>query len=146
MRIEGPRRSDSVSKSGKTKKSTESSGDFRTLLDGGADAASGPSGASGVSDVSALLAAQAAEDPTERKARKRMVARAQDVLGALDGVHRDLVSGGVTLDRMRDVSARVSAQREKVADPQLAELLDHIDLRARVELAKLEMSYEKNKK
>lgn len=90
--------------------------------------------------VGSLLAAQAAEDPTERKARKRMTARAGKVLDALEGVHRGLLSGQITAETLERVSASVAERREKIEDPALSDLLDQVDLRAQVEMAKMEMA------
>lgn len=143
MRVEGPRASDNVRKGEKARKSGAASSDFKSFLDGEAEGAGEAASAPGVGGIGALIAAQAAEDPLEGRARKRMQARAGQVLDALDGVHRGLLSGRLSTQDMERVAASVAAQREKIADPALSGLLDEVDLRAKVELAKMEIAKEK---
>jgi hypothetical protein len=145
MRIEGPRQADSVRKNEKTRKSSGVSGAFSALLSDEADGPSEARGPSAVADVGALIAAQAVEDPTERKARKRMQDRAERVLEALDGVHRGLLSGSLSTADLNAVKAGVSERREKINDPRLLGILDEVDLRAQVELAKLELARDKKR-
>ncbi|MBU6234476.1 MAG: flagellar assembly protein FliX [Alphaproteobacteria bacterium] len=143
MRIEGPRATDGVKKSEKTRKTTGTSGDFKTFLDADAGDVSETVSAPLVADVGSLLAAQSYEDPAERKAKKRMTERASHVLDALAGVHKGLVSGKLSTTELENVSRAMAERREKIHDPQLAEVLDHVELRAQVELAKMEMAKEK---
>jgi hypothetical protein len=89
-----------------------------------------------------LIAAQAAEDPLEGRTRRRMQDRAEKVLDALDDVHRGLLSGSLSTVQMERIAQSVTSRREKVNDPRLVEILDQVDLRAQVELAKLEMARE----
>lgn len=146
MRIEGPKGPDSVRKTEKTKKSSGASGSsFSSFLTDGADGPSAASGPASVAHVGGLLAVQSSEDPAERKARKRMMERADKVLDALSDVHRGLVTNTLSVADMKDVSRAVAAGREKVSDPVLAGLLDEVELRAAVELAKLELAAEKKR-
>lgn len=143
MRIEGPRGPDSVRKNEKTRKSGDVSSDFKSFLETETEGAADVGAAPAMGGVGALIAAQASEDPTERKARKRMKDRAGRVLDALSQIHRGMVGGGIAAGDMEAVSRAVSEQREKVADPVLAGLLDEVELRAQVELAKLELARDK---
>ena len=145
MRIEGPRSTDGVRKSDKARKASGSSADFKSFLDGGTDETQAAVAAPVVGDVGALIAAQSFEDPAEKKAKGRMIARAGQVLDALDRVHHGLLAGQLTLGDAENVSRAVAAQREKIADPALNGLLDEVDLRAQVELAKMEMARDKSK-
>ncbi len=143
MRIEGPRAADSVRKNEKSRKTGGASSDFKSFLDGESDGASEVVSAPAMDGIGALIAAQAAEDPLEGKARGRMRERAGRVLDALDDVHKGLLSGGLTLAQMENVTRSVAARREKINDPRLVEILDEVELRAQVELAKMEMAKEK---
>lgn len=145
MRIEGPRRTDEVRKNEKTKKSGSVSGDFRTFLDAETGGVGETQGAAPVSDVSALIAAQQTDDPAERKSRRRMQDRAGRVLDALDGVHRGLLNGALSTEQMENITRNLAERREKITDQRLLGLMDEVDLRAQVELAKLEMAREKRK-
>jgi len=111
-----------------------------------ADSAPTAAPMSGVGGMSAILAAQYDEDPAEKKARDRMQERAGKVLDSLDVIQRGLVSGDVRVADMEAIKANVSANREKINDPRLLAIMDEVDLRAQVELAKLEVTYEKQRK
>ena len=140
MKIQGPRNTSNTSsskKAGKTEQSGDASFDAFIGSTGGAKESASTSAPKSVAQVSALLAAQAVEDPTERAAKKRMALRADDVLKGLDDLQSSMMHGSVTAGNMIDLADKVSAQKEKVSDPKLSALLDEIDLRAQVELAKM---------
>ena len=144
MKIDGTKSSSDVSKKKDTKKSGEGSGVFQSLMGGGhtgeAAKAGGSSLSAGIASVDALLAAQTAEDPAQQKAKKRMQERAEDILDKLNDLKVGMVTGGVTVGHMVSIADVVATHREKVNDPALTSILDEIDLRAHVELAKLQMA------
>jgi hypothetical protein len=88
-----------------------------------------------VGGIEALLAAQEAGDGTQGRSRGK--ARAEALLDSLDELRSDILAGGVSPGRLRAIADLVATQRGEVSDPKLAEILDEIDLRAQVELAKL---------
>ena len=81
-----------------------------------------------------LLAAQ--EVPDAAVARRRSVKRGRDILGQLEGLRLALMAGAVPRLRLEQLVELVARQRTAVADPRLAAVLDEIELRAQVELAK----------
>ncbi len=83
--------------------------------------------------LDALLALQAVEDPLLKK--KKLVRRGTQLLDTLDDMKADLLSGRVSESRLNQLMAVLGQVRER-ADPRLDALLDDIELRARVELAK----------
>lgn len=94
--------------------------------------------AAALGSVDALLALQGAPDATER--RRRAVRRAGRLLDVLDEVKLALLegrSGAAALDRLRGA---VRETRDAVDDASLSGLLDEIETRAAVELAKQEMA------
>jgi hypothetical protein len=108
----------------------------------GASAAASPtqvSGAAGVSSVmgvEALLALQDVESPTERK--RRSVRRAGRLLDELDGLKAALLGGELSQGQLDNLARAVREQRSATDDPKLEAVLDEIETRAAVELAKLE--------
>ncbi|MCB9979373.1 MAG: flagellar assembly protein FliX [Rhodospirillales bacterium] len=139
MKIEGPSGPKSSTPTRRTGKASGSGGSFDALI-GGADEASGAAPAqssSAIARVDALLTIQAAEDPAQGAARKRMRKRSESVLKALDSIRLSMLGGNLTVGHMIDVADLVAAHREKIGDPQLAAIMDEIDLRAQVELAKM---------
>jgi hypothetical protein len=105
---------------------------------GGASQAASVSAAQGVMGVEALLALQDVGGPLERK--RRAVRRAGRILDVLDDLKVGLLEGelsGADLDRLRRA---VRDERANTDDPALEAVLDEIELRAAVEVAKLEQA------
>ena len=90
-----------------------------------------------VGALDSLLALQGEEgrEKKEFKAGKR----ASDLLEHLEKVRLGLLTGELPKDVLSQLTYTISTHREKVMNPKLAEILDEVDLRAQVELAKLEI-------
>jgi Class II flagellar assembly regulator len=134
LRIEGNSRTSGVGAKSAAGRSSGTGGLFQ--LESGAaparaNAASAPVAAS---TIDALLALQAVEDPLF--AKKKAIRRGQSLLDVLDEVKTDLLLGRVSEGRLNQLMALVTQAREKSL-PGLDALIDDIELRARVELAKL---------
>lgn len=116
------------------------SGGFALSSTGGsapAPATTAAGGVSGIGDLSALMAIQGVDDPLER--RRRAVRRGSSLLDRLDELKLALLSdqaGDGALTGLRRVLAE---SRPEDDDAPLNELLDQIDLRAAVELAKADV-------
>lgn len=142
MKIEGPRRTESktTSKTSKTKSSGGAS--FSKHLSGsssGEDSLSELSGGvGGVMGIDALLSVQGAGDATEGGSgnRSRMLSRAASILDDLEEIRMGLLLGELTVGQLENLAKRVETQRENLDNPELLELLDEIDMRAQIELAK----------
>jgi len=139
MKIEGPNKTGSTSS---TKKSGGSSKSGSTAFSGllGADESEAPAhaaAASSIAGIDSLLLAQEAEDPTERAARKRMHKRADDLLQELDKIKVGMLTGTLSVGNLIDIADVVASHRERLKDPMLTSLLDEIDLRAQIEIAKM---------
>ena len=94
--------------------------------------------ASGVSSLDALMALQEAGGPMER--RKKAMTRAGRLLDVLDDLKLDLLDGATSPEAMQRLRRLVAEQRAGTDDSGLEGLLDQIDTRAAVELAKQEMA------
>lgn len=92
-------------------------------------------GSAAVSSLDAIVALQTVDDPGER--RKRAIRDASETLDVLDELKIGLLSGRVSPDRLARLKALLREGGDAAAEPELEELLRGIDLRARVELAKL---------
>jgi len=95
---------------------------------------------SGLNPLATLLAVQETEEPLERQARKRAVQRADSILDELDELRVGLLLGTVPRAKLEQIAQLVRAKREQFSDPKLQMILDDIELRAAVELAKLTRS------
>jgi len=86
--------------------------------------------------VDALLALQAVGGPLE--GRRRAVRRASQILDILDEVKLALLDGDLSLAQLDRLRRTVNEERGLTGDPKLEGVLDEIELRAAVEIAKLE--------
>lgn len=83
-----------------------------------------------------MLVALAAAAP-EAEQRREATRRAADGLDGLTALHRELIAGVVSPQRIEALRAW-TRRRDRPEDPGLASLLDDIELRILVELAKRE--------
>ncbi len=95
--------------------------------------------AGGVSALDALLALQQNGDALDSP-KKAAVLRAKSMLEQLEAVRDGLLSGALSGQRLKQLVGLMDQQREAIDDPELSAVLDEIDMRARIELAKLEVS------
>lgn len=142
MKVSGPGRiaAPSVKKAkGKSGGSASRGADFAAEipLAAAADAvvSQGVSGAGPVTAVDALLGLQEVPDATDQPSRG--VARGFDMLDVLEDIRRGLLLGTISQAKLRSL-AQLLKNKNRFQDPDLAGILDDIELRARVELAKLE--------
>lgn len=139
MKIEGPGKTSGtkgVSKSDAKKGASGS--EFSGLIDETpASAAASPTGATvSIGSLEALLTLQEAGDGTSEEARKRAKQRGQMLLDQLDRVRIGLLTGGIPKSALQQIAQTVTAHRDNIMDPVLREIMDEIELRAQVELAK----------
>jgi len=89
----------------------------------------------GVITLSALLALQGVDDPLSK--RKRAVGRAGRILDLLDELKLALIDGEASSAMLDRLVGAVREERAVTEDPRLDAVLDQIETRAAVELAKL---------
>jgi len=131
--------STSVRRSG----SASAASSFSDLLSAAqADSGSGVHEAGDVSattNLSGLLALQ--EVSEEERKRERLVKQGKNMLDSLERLRQQLLIGEIPAHILPDLANNLSAQKETVMDPQLLGLIEEIELRVAVELAKLEMAF-----
>jgi hypothetical protein len=121
-------------------KAARSTSGFSLGQTGASSAAAAPSASaatSSVADVSALMALQGVEGPLEK--RRRAVKRGAGLLDRLDEMKMALLSGEADEAALERLARTLREERPDDGDPGLNALLDQIDLRAEVELAKAEL-------
>ena len=136
MKIEKPGPATSASAPRRSGTSTQARpGEFARFL----DQAGGPSAVSGgtpIGSVDALIAAQSVE-ATDAEAKRQARQRGDDILDKLDELRHGLLMGTLSRGQLVQLKTLVRSRRATLADPKLNEVLDEIELRAEVELAKL---------
>jgi hypothetical protein len=120
--------------------SSASGVDFEGFLEGTEE--TGAAGeAQAASGVNSFLFMQEVSD--EQIANRKAYQQGKQAISVLEQLHRDLLMGTVpetTLRRLKDI---VNKPQETFTDPHLKQMLDEIELRAAVELAKLEKAQAK---
>lgn len=147
MKVEGPGQSKGVSKSDKKSGASSAGGaSFSSMIGGGGSQAAATTNTQSIAQIDALLALQGAEDPAAGRSKGLMKARAGKILDMLDTVRLKMLGGRLTIGDMIDVADVVASHREKISDPVLTDIMDEIDLRAQVEIAKMRVGLEKQQK
>ncbi len=121
--------------------STTGSGEFAKNL-AEPDSANAPrlQGPVGMNPMAALLAVQETDETLERRARSRAKQRGESILDQLEEIRIGLLLGTIPMAKLEQLAQLVRAKREQFDDPHLQSILDDIELRAAVELAKLSRS------
>lgn len=99
---------------------------------------SGPTASRPLPSVDGLFQLQ--EVPDALAQRRRAVQRGSTLLDRLDDLRMALLSGSLSPGQIAELQRAVASERGLVDDPRLLAVLDEIDLRAKVELAKLTVS------
>lgn len=136
MKIKGPGRV-STGRIERTKgKKPVDKAAFEKALDTEEATSSGAmSGTAPITSVNSLLSLQ--ETPTATDARSKGVERAEGLLDQLEAIRRGILLGRISTQRLQSIVKALEVQREKSQDPKLVEIINDIELRAKVELAKL---------
>ncbi|UUX50490.1 flagellar assembly protein FliX [Nisaea acidiphila] len=121
----------------KTSKSGSTSGtQFSGLLEETQESKSAQAARSAM-PVDGLLAVQEA-DPDGRGGNREGQQRGEDLLARLERIRDGLLLGAIPESELRSLAQTIGQTRERgFTDPRLGQILDEIELRARVELAKL---------
>jgi len=89
-----------------------------------------------LSGLEALFALQEVPDATT--GRKRALARGTKLLDRLDDLRVGLLLGHISRDKLSELAQLAREGSQGLDDPELREILEEIELRAAVELAKFE--------
>ena len=73
---------------------------------------------------------------TSEEAKARAKKRANEMLDKMEEIRMGLLMGGIPQKSLQDLSRVIQSRKDEFTDPQLKEIMDEIDLRAQVELAK----------
>ncbi|HSZ75444.1 MAG TPA: flagellar assembly protein FliX [Rhizomicrobium sp.] len=138
MEIKGSGRIDSVTVRRASKSSSTGSGDFKLSDAADTPRASVVTGPGPLAAVDNILMLQSLDDSTS--GRSRAIAHGASLLEMLDDVRDGLLAGGIPRITLNRIANAVSRRHDGFADPKLQGVLDEIELRARVELAKLEQA------
>ncbi len=89
----------------------------------------------GMMGIDALMALQGEEDVLTGR-RRRQIKRSHDILDALDDIKVSVLSGDIDDEALIRLQSMIALQREEIEDDRLQGVLNEIETRACVELAK----------
>lgn len=107
---------------------------FVPVGDNAVSRASGPAALAPTAGIGAILALQSVGDFSE--SRRRAVRRGTALLDILEEMKSDLLIGSPSPAQLDAMVEQLGSMRERV-DPRIDAVIDDIELRVRVELAKL---------
>jgi uncharacterized alpha-E superfamily protein len=125
----------------KKKGESASTSSFASLL--ASSEASEPSSTVSVTDITNtaltnLLALQEISEEDIR--RKKLMQQGSNMIEVLERLRNQLLAGNMPAHLMQDLSRQLSVEKQFVADPALNDLIEEIELRLAVEIAKLEVA------
>jgi len=136
MKVTGP---SGIGSSSGTRPARGPGGDgFRVALPEPVVAPTRTASVGSVMGVEALLALQDVGGPLERK--RRAVGRAGRILDVLDEIKAGLLGGELSAGDLERLRRAIRDERSHTDDPKLEAVLDEVELRAAVEVAKLEQA------
>ena len=122
-----------VKRTGKTGKSGDAK--FSEALDQVGGRVGGVSGAAPAQAIDALLAIQEVDDAVDGRSRKGQ-RWGESILDKLEELRIGLIGGVIPPNDLEAITQMLREGRGEVEDPELDQVLDEIELRARVEIAK----------
>lgn len=123
----------------KNTKAKTGSSSFASQI-GGADT---PQSAAGVQPMIGVESIMSLQEVPDAMARKKVVrVRATKLLDHLEEIKMGLVLGAFSKQSLIDLKTLVDTKMEDFEDPHLKSIMEEIELRVYVELAKLEMNFE----
>ena len=139
IKIESTGAAKSVSSTRKGTKTGATDGLFSSFLEEtDASSSSAVGAAAEVSGLEALLAAQSVGDVLQDDGKKRRAAaHGNDLLDKLEDLRAAILAGSVPKSKLIELAQALRVKRESGLDDELNRILDDIELRAEVELAKL---------
>ncbi|MCJ8324691.1 MAG: hypothetical protein HRU29_05460 [Rhizobiales bacterium] len=138
MRITSQNRASSVSKKRDAKKVSGASGGFQPVADEDVAEVNVAAPLSPMQPIAAVDSLLALQEIEQKSQRGNAVARSREMLGLLEDIRIGLLSGHIPEQKVHNLSKLASEERQAFEDKGLNNILDEVDLRAQVELAKMQ--------
>ena len=87
--------------------------------------------------VESILSVQAMPDAADQQSRRQAKHYGEELLDRLEAIREGLLIGAIPKDQLMNLAQAMRQQRRDSDDPRLNQILDEIELRAEVEIAKL---------
>ena len=90
-----------------------------------------------MTSADAIFAAQMVDGEEERQKKQKLLKRSYGLLDRLEEIRDGLVLGSISKDKLIEISRMVKNKNIKCDDEKLREIMEEIELRVEVELAKI---------
>jgi hypothetical protein len=90
----------------------------------------------GVTAIGSILAAQEIDEDDGLKSRKHLKKYGEDILDRLDEIKQNMLIGGISRDILANLAQTLRMKKSVTNDQGLINIIEEIELRAAVELAK----------
>jgi len=125
----------------KTGSSSATGSSFASLLVGDTEDAAATHAASAPTPTAAISNLLALQEISEEDVhRRKLVQQGQNMVDVLERLRNQLLTGMISPAMIQELTRNIKLQKQVVNDPQLMAIVKDIELRAAVELAKLEMA------
>lgn len=138
MRITSQNRASSVSKRRDAKKIGGASGGFQPVADEDVAEVNVAAPLSPMQPAAAVDSLLALQEIEQKQQQSSAVGRSHEMLGLLEDIRIGLLGGHIPEQKVHDLSKLASEERQAFEDKDLTNVLEEVDLRAQVELAKLQ--------
>ncbi len=130
----------------KKKKAAAKAGEFAEHVRGTADVhAAGDvhtvEGTAKAGAVDAVFAVQEVPDATDGRSKGLLFKYGDDLLDRLDELRLEILAGAISKEKLTELAQKLRQKRKETDDPKLNEIIDEIELRAEVEVAKLTRNF-----
>lgn len=124
----------------KKRGSTSAVGSFADLLGlsdtADTSSATASSSVSSASSINNLLSLQEIQD--DGKGNQKAMEQGHDMLDSLEQLRHSILTGSIPVHILRNINNQLAVKKQYISDPRLMEIIEDIELRASVELAKIE--------
>ena len=87
--------------------------------------------------VDSILALQEVSGNFDEQAQRKLQQYGEELLDQMDDLRRQLLAGSISKEDLTYLASKMRAHRRETDDPNLNEIIDEVELRAEVEIAKL---------
>jgi hypothetical protein len=137
LNVDSAKSTRSAKKKAKTGKTGKGSEFAEQLKEAAAAEAPASVESAAINPAEAVLAVQETNDATQERSRGLALKYGNGVLDRLDNLRHEILGGAVPKESLALLARKMRAERQTSSDPRLNEIINEIELRAEVEIAKL---------
>ena len=137
FKVDDIRKSAELAKGKSTRKISTSESFAEYLKMSSAQESNNIQNTSAMTSADAIFAAQMVDGEEERQIRKKFLKKGNVLLDKLEEIREGLLIGEISKDKLIEISRMVKNRDTECEDKKLREIIEEIELRVEVELAKI---------